>query len=179
MNDTAVNYANALYELALDENLLQEIREQLLQVEHLYQSNPDFVRLLSTPKLPKTERLSVLDGAFAGRVHPYMLSFLKLLCERGKSWDLSACAECFRARWNEEHGVLQATVVTAVALSESLSAKLRQRLSTITGKQVELTERVDPAILGGVRLEYGGVQLDGTVRSRLLGLEKTLSETVL
>ncbi|MBO4212071.1 MAG: ATP synthase F1 subunit delta [Oscillospiraceae bacterium] len=179
MNDTAVNYANALYELAQDEALLQEIREQLFQVERLYQSNPDFVRLLSAPKLPKAERLSVLDGAFAGRVHPYVLSFLKLLCERGRSWELSACVDRFRTRWNEDHGVLQATVVTAVKLSESLSARLQQRLSAITGKQVDLTERVDPTVLGGVRLEYGGVQLDGTVRGRLAGLEKTLSETVL
>ena len=83
MNDTAVNFANALYELARDENLLEEVREQLLQVDALYRENPAFVRLLCAPNLPNAERLAALDEAFSGRVHPYVLSFLKLLCERG------------------------------------------------------------------------------------------------
>lgn len=179
MNDTAVNYANALYELAQDEALLDDVRIQLLEVDRLYRENPDFVRLLCAPNLPKAERLSALDKAFSGRVHPYVLSFLKLLCERGRSWELSACVERFRTRWNEEHGVLQATVVSAVKLSENLSSRLQQRLSALTGKQVELTERIDAAVLGGIRLEYGGVALDGTVRGRLTGLEKTLSDAVL
>lgn len=179
MNDTAVNFANALYELARDENLLEEVREQLLQVDALYRENPAFVRLLCAPNLPKAERLAALDEAFSGRVHPYVLSFLKLLCERGRSRDLPDCTARFRARWNEDHGVLQATVVTAVKLSASLSSRLQQRISALTGKQVDLTERIDPTVLGGVRLEFDGVQLDGTLRSRLNGIEKTLSETVL
>lgn len=179
MNDTAVNYANALYELARDEGLLEDVRAQLFQVNDLYRQNPAFVRLLSAPNLPKSERLAALDNAFSGRVHPYLLSFLKLLCERGHSRVLSDCTEQFRSRWNEDHGILRATVVTAVKLSPALAERIRARLFGITGKQIDLTERLDPSVLGGVRLEFDGVQLDGTVRGRLAGLEKTLSETVL
>ena len=179
MTQTAQNYADALYELAADEGLVEKLYAQLGEVQSIFQANPDYVRLLSAPNLPKAERLAALDRAFGAQAHPYLLSFLKLLCERGHIRELDNCALRFHRRRNADLGILDATAVTAVPLRPALLEKLRQRLSALTGKQVHLRNRVDPAVLGGVRLEYDGNALDGTVRSRLSGIEKTLSETVL
>lgn len=179
MTQTAVNYADALYELARDEGLDREILEQLLAVRRLMQENPDYVRLLSAPNLSKGERLCALDEAFAGRVHTYLLSFLKLLCERGHIRTLADCVERYNARFNEEHGILMAKVTTAVPLSDGQTIQIRKRLSELTGKQVNVMHQVDPSVLGGIRLEYEGRELDGTLRQRLDGIQKTLSDTVL
>ena len=83
MTRIAKNYADALYELARDEALDEQIYGQLRGIRELLEAEPEYVRLLSAPNLPKPERLAALDEAFSGRVHPYLLSFLKLLCERG------------------------------------------------------------------------------------------------
>lgn len=179
MTQIAKNYADALYELAREEGLDQQIYEQLRQIRAMLEENPDYVNLLSSPNLPKPERLAVLDEAFSGRVHPYLLSFLKLLCERGHVRQLKDCALQFRRRRNADLGILDAVAVTALPLGQELQEKLRLRLQSLTGKQVELQVRVDPGVLGGIRLEYDGKALDGTVRSRLAGIEKTLSETVI
>ncbi|MBQ6281021.1 MAG: ATP synthase F1 subunit delta [Oscillospiraceae bacterium] len=179
MTQIAKNYADALYELARDERLDEEIYGQLRAVRELLDTNPDYVRLLSAPNLPKPERLAALDEAFSGKVHPYLLSFLKLLCERGHIRELKDCCVQYRRRRNADLGILDAVAITAVPLRAELQEKLRLRLQTLTGKQVDLQYRTDPSVLGGIRLEYDGKALDGTVRNRLAGIEKTLSETVI
>ncbi len=179
MTQIAKNYADALYELARDEGLDEQIYAQLREIQALMEENPDYVRLLSAPNLPKPERLAALDEAFSGRVHPYLLHFLKLLCERGHIRELKDCAIQYRRRRNADLGILDAVAITAVPLRAELREKLRARLQALTGKQIELQYRVDSGVLGGIRLEYDGKALDGTVRSRLAGIEKTLSETVI
>ncbi len=179
MNQTAKNYADALYDLARDEGLAEEILPQITGAAGLLGENEAYIRLLSAPNVPKPERLQALDEAFRGRVHTYVLSFLKLLCERGHIRELRACAKRYRSRYNEDHGILEATAVTAVPLRPELREKLSGRLSELTGKKVDLRTRIDPSLLGGIRLEYDGIELDGTLRQRLEGIRKTLSETVL
>ena len=179
MTQTAKNYGDALYELARDENLCPQISTELSGVCRLFRENPAYTELLSAPSVSKTERVGVLDEAFAGRVHPYVLHFLKLLCERGHIRELEQCGRQFRDRYNEDRGILAAVAVTAVPLTPELREKLRLKLGDLTGKQVEIHNRVDPSVLGGIRLEMEGRQLDGTVRQRLDSLKKTLSDTVL
>lgn len=179
MTQTAKNYADALYELALDEGLTERIRKELSAVNGVFAANPDYYSLLTAPNIPRQERLEALDQAFSGRIHVYLLSFLKLLVERGHIRALKDCVLRFRSRYNQDHGILEALAVTAVALRPEQRQKLTERLGSLTGKQVDLRNRVDPSVLGGIRLEYEGKELDGTVRQRLEGLKQTLSETVL
>ena len=179
MTQTAKNYADALYELAADEGLAKELYSQINEVKDILRNNPDYVRLLSAPNLTKAEKLGALDEAFSGRVHTYLLSFLKLLCEQGHIRELPTCAERFNARYDEDRGILNAVAVTAARLTPEQSARIARRLSELTGKKVDLRNRIDPSVLGGIRLEYDGKELDGTVRQRLDGLRKTLSDTVL
>ena len=179
MTQTAKNYGNALYELARDEGLAEELLPQLVGVDALIAENPDYLRLLGSPTLTKAERCAALDEAFSGRVHTYVLSTLKLLCERGHIREFHGCCAQYRCRRNEDAGVVEATAVTAVPLTPSVRQKLEDKLRAVTGRQIDLQLRVDPSVLGGVRLELEGKQFDGTVRQRLDGLRKTLSDTVI
>lgn len=179
MNGAAIIYADALYDLARDEGLTEQIYPQLSQTERLFSENPDYYRLLSAANVPKSERLRVLEEAFSGRGHPYLLSFLKLLCERGQIRALPECFRRFHQRRCEDLGILEVQVATAVPMNADQAKRLNLRLRELTGKRVELRCLVDPAVLGGVRLEYDGKELDGTVLRRLDGLKKTLSDTVL
>ena len=179
MTPMAKTYGEALYALARDEQLDQRILEELEMTAGLFRENPDYVHLLSLPSLPKQERCAMVDESFRDRVHPYLLNFLKILVERGAPAELSGCAEAYRRRYHEDHGILEVTAVTAVPLDEALSGKLHQKLEEKTGKTVVLNTRVEPDVLGGVRLEMEGRRLDGTVRSRLDAIEKLLHQTVL
>ena len=179
MTQTAKNYGNALYELARDEGLSEDIYAQFSQVTEIFSQTPDYIRLLSTPPVSKQARWAVLDEAFGGRLQPYLLNFLKILCQKGYIRQHGDCFAQYRSRYNEDHGILSAVAVTAAPLTPVLREKLVQKLCAVTGKQVHLELRVDPSVLGGVRLEMDGRQLDGTVKQRLNTLRQSLSQTVL
>lgn len=167
-------YGGSLYELALEEGLSQAIGRELAQVIALFDGNPDYWRFLSTLSIPKAERCAALDEAFGGRIQPYLLNFLKLLCENGTIGHLKGCAQEYRRRYNEDNGIVEVRAVTAVAMSQALRDKLKAKLEAALGKTVELQCRIDPQCMGGVLLELPGRQLDGTIRHRLDALGKTL-----
>jgi F-type H+-transporting ATPase subunit delta len=179
MTQAVSTYAQALYDLAKDEGLVQRILEELNVLKSVFDENPQYSKLLSAPDIPKQERCQILDQAFRGKAHPYVLNFLKILTEKGYPRHFSDCCTAYRNRYNQDHGILPVRAVTAVALTESQSARLCEKLQAITGKTIELTSRVQPGVLGGVRLDYDGKRLDDTVSHRLDAIRGLLKDTVL
>ena len=176
---TANTYAQALYSLAREEGLEKQILEELAVLEQAFAQEPSFLRLLSAPNLSKQERCGILDKSFRGRIQPYLLNFLKILTEKGYMRHFGDCCKAYRAQYNEDHGILTVTAVTAVALTGEQSDRLQTKLSKLTGKNVELICHVDPQVLGGVRLDYDGKRVDGTVKNRLDSIRALLKNTVL
>lgn len=179
MTEFAKLYGGSLYDLAAEEGLDERILGELDETVSLLAANPDYLRLLATPSIPKKERCALLDEALQGAVHPYLLNFLKLLCEQGAVRELTGCVRAYHLRFNQAHGVLEATAVSAVALSEAQADQLKQKLETATGKRIDLVTKVDPAVLGGIRLEMDGTLLDGTVQNRLASLRSRIAEATL
>ena len=176
---TANTYAQALYSLAREEGLEKQMLEELAVLEQAFAQEPSFLRLLSAPNLSKQERCGILDESFRGRIQPYLLNFLKILTEKGYMRHFGDCCKAYRAQYNEDHGILTVTAVTAVALTGEQSDRLQTKLSKLTGKNVELICHVDPQVLGGVRLDYDGKRVDGTVKNRLDSIRALLKNTVL
>ena len=179
MTETAKMYGGSLYDLAAEEGLETRILGELDEVQQLLKQNPDYLRLLSTPSIPKKERCGLLDEALRGQVHLYVLNFLKILCEKGTLRELSGCARAYRIRYNQAHGILEATATTAVAMTEQQAKSLHEKLEKVTGKHIDLKTKVEPAVLGGIRLDIEGTELDGTVRNRLAGLRSSIAAATL
>ena len=179
MTEIANVYGGALYDLAKDENLTDQFQQQLDVLDQSFAQEPAFVRLLSSPSLSKPERCQVIEDSFRSNLHPYMVNFLKILTEKGYIRHFSGCCKVYRDRYNTDNGILPVTAVTAIPLSDALRKKLADKLTTVTGKRIELTCKVDPDCLGGVRLDYDGKRLDDTVSHRLDSVRSLLKNTVL
>ncbi len=90
MTEIARMYGGSLYDLAAEEGLETRILDELDEAAKLIRDDPEYLRLLSTPSIPKKERCGLLDEAFRGQVHLYVLNFLKILCENGTLRELPA-----------------------------------------------------------------------------------------
>lgn len=179
MTEVGSVYGESLYELAKDESLGELIGKQLAVLQASFHQEPDFIRLLSSPNLTKAERCQILDTSFRSCVHPYLLNFMKILTEKGYMRYFSDCCDAYTEHYDQDNGILRVTAFTAVALSPEQESKLAQKLSRITGKEIALRNRIDPAVLGGVRLDYDGQRLDDTVSHRLDAIRDLLNKTVL
>ena len=161
-----------------EEQLTDTVLEQMQTIRQLFRENPDYVKLLSEPSIPKEERTKLLDTAFGTEAERYLVNFLKLLCERGILGEYSGCCEEFTRRYNVDHNIATAVVTSAVALTDEQMAALKDKLEKISGKTVTLTQKTDPTVLAGLKVELEGKQLDGTVKSRLDGLSRKLNELI-
>ena len=179
MTSVGTVYAQALYSLAKDEACCKVILDQLTVLQESFAAEPDFLRLLAAPNLSKEERCAVVDSSFRDKVHPYLLNFMKILTEKGYMRHFADCCKAYRQSYNQDHGILEVTAVTALALTGDQATRLTEKLAKVTGKTIDLVNRVDPSVLGGVRLDYDGKRLDDTVSHRLDSIGALLKNTVL
>ena len=179
MTGAAGVYGQGLYALAKEESLEEAILQELAALQTAFAEQPDFLKLLASSNVPKQERLDIIDNSFREKVYPYVLNFLKLLTEKGYITHFAACCETYREQYNEDKGILRVRAVSALPLTDSQKTQLTDKLASITGKKIDLICKVDNTVLGGIRLSYGGIQVDGTVQSRLQAMEKALKNTVL
>ncbi len=179
MTEISTVYGEALYSLAHEEGLVDEILPQLTLLERCFAEESAYLTLLSCPSIPKAERCALLDESLKKELHPYLLNFLKILTEKGYIRRFSACCACFRRNHYRDAGILPVTATTALPLSEAQSVRLREKLAAITQKTILLDNRVDERLMGGVRLDYDGKQLDDSICHRLDVIRQTLKNTVL
>lgn len=175
MTELAREYGEGLYDLAVDEHLTDELLDQAGVLLTAFREQPDFLRLLSNRALGVHERLGILDETFRNRVHPYLLNFLKLLCQRDALHEYAGCVEAYTAHYDADHDNALATVTTAVPLKEDQRTALLERLKQMTGRHVRLTEKLDPTVVGGVLLEMDGKRWDNTLRKRLEDMRQVIA----
>lgn len=179
MSEAAGVYGQGLYALAKEESLEDAILQELTALQTAFAEQPEFLKLLASSNVPKQERLEIIDSSFRGKVQPYVLNFLKLLTEKGYIAHFADCCETYHEQYNEDKGILRVRAVSAFPLTNSQKTQLTDKLIAITGKKIDLACKVDRSVLGGIRLSYGGIQVDGTVQSRLQAMEKALKNTVI
>ena len=172
-------YGQSLYDLAAEENLTDDILGEMEAVKGIFKENPEYITLLSEPSVPKKERLQLVDESLGSSLTPYHLNFIKILIEKGLLREYSACYKRYRKTDNESHGIAEALVTTAVALSDAQLSQLKEKLEKVSGKRVLLEQKVDADILGGVRVDLEGQLFDGSVKGRLSELRRRVDETVI
>ncbi len=171
-------YGQSLYDLAVAEGISDEILKEMEAVRSIFVENPDYVTLLSEPSIPKKERLGLIDEAFGDSLQVYLLNFIKILVEKGLLRSFSACFKRYRASYNSDHGIEDAVVTSAVPLKDDSFDQLKKRLESLTGKKILLKQKVDPDVLGGIKVELEDRLYDGTVKGRLKELGRRFEETI-
>ena len=167
MTATGNNYAEALFMLAREENLIDEFYEGLKLVEDVFVETPEYLQFLATPSIPKNERTAALAAAFEGKVNARILSFLQLMCEQGKAEQVFDSTEEFYRLREWAAGTVVAVVKSVVSLTETQKTDLIKVLEKRTGKKVSLNCVIDNTLLGGIAVELDGQLLDGSVKSNL------------
>ena len=174
----AQRYAVSLFEVAKEEKIQDEILENVKFLEEIFKENNDFFRLMNIPTVAKEEKIQLIDKVFEGNINLYVLNFLKILAEKGRTNYFFEMASYFKKLYNKENNIKEAVAVTAIPLNDNLKTKLINKLQEITGKRIVMTNEVDPSILGGIVLKMEDDQLDGSVKGRLDKLKSALSSQI-
>ena len=174
----AKEYGKALFLLTEEEGSTETVLSDIKIVKDAMLQHPSYEKLLDTPALPKNEKIALLDKAFAS-IDEMLLNFLKLLCEKRAIYLFPKAADEYLKLYDESRGVERVEAITAIPMTKTQIDALCIKLASLTGKQIVLKNTVDKSILGGMKLRYAGIQIDGSIQKRLESFEQSLKNIII
>ena len=170
-------YGDALFELALEENKIDDYVEEVRGVAQVLDENEDLTKLLNHPKIGKEEKIQVISQIFEGRISRELLGLLNMIVEKDRNNEMKEIFEYFIDRVKEYKNIGVASVVSAVELSDSQKAQVEKRLlETTKYVQFEISYEVDADLIGGMVIRIGDRVVDSSIRTRLYELTKELNK---
>jgi F-type H+-transporting ATPase subunit delta len=166
-------YAQAVFEIALESNILKEWQSDLRKIARLIQDT-EFASLIENPKLP-FELKAKLAREILGKINPMALNLVYLLIAKGKLKNAGQLADEYERLLNDHYGIKTAEVTTAIALDNTERERLSHHLEAIIGKKVSVNIQVNPDILGGFIARIDDSLIDGSIRNKLEMLKKSLA----
>ena len=164
----AGTYGDALFELAVEENLTDSLTEEILMVQTVLKENSDLEKILNHPEIPKQKKIQVIEDVFKGRISDALTGFLRIVVTKGRYKDLPDIFAYFIARVKEYKKIGVAEVISAVPLNENQKKKIEKRLlETTRYETMEIDYKVDESKIGGLMIRIGDRVVDSTLRSRL------------
>jgi F-type H+-transporting ATPase subunit delta len=170
----ARRYARALLDVARQQGTAAGIQDEIRSVGELLRAERELHSALTHPGMPAARRRAIAGSVFGGHGSALITRLLELLAERGRVALLPEIERAFAEAWNAERGVVAAEATSAVPLAAEQQRALADALRKVSGREVELQQRVDPGVLGGVVVRMGERTYDGTVRAQLTGLRRRL-----
>jgi F-type H+-transporting ATPase subunit delta len=175
MEEIARVYARALFEVAVEHDALDEIREQLDAFADAMNDNRDLAVFFFSPYFSAIEKKEGLERAVTD-ANPALRNFLEALIERHRMPAIYRIRTEFVSLWDQERKLLPVQITSAIELSADTVENLGRRIGEQVDRQIEVSAVVDPDILGGVVLRVGNVILDASIKNRLEQLRKQVAQ---
>ncbi|OGC79728.1 MAG: ATP synthase F1 subunit delta [candidate division Zixibacteria bacterium RBG_16_43_9] len=178
MTDQIVSkrYALALFNAAesAGEGLTEQVQKELSFISDLWEKNAELRAFFEAPQIPGEDKEKMLQLTFRGKISELLLQFLLFLLSKGRLVHILEINTRYDQLLKEKEGLVEAQVITASPLDEGLSVSLKEKMEKKTGKKVSLTYKVEPEIIGGIRVIVGNQIIDHSIRTELDKLRESL-----
>ena len=175
-NPIAMKYAQAIFELAEDAQAVDTVGKDLTVVADAIEGQRDLAIFLEHPSTPRDAKKEVMKEIFAREVGELTQKILLYLIDKRRETMIADIVLAYKNLTYEARGIVEAHVRSAMALTESEAARLTQALKKRSGKEVVLTQSIDPSLLGGLVVQMGDTLLDGSVKRQLAEMKDALMQ---
>jgi ATP synthase F1 delta subunit len=175
MEEIAQVYARSLFEVAEEKDKLDVVREQLGQFADALDESRELQTFFFSPYFSTEEKEEGLRKAVTG-ADEVIVNFLALLLENHRMPVIFRVRRDYDALWEDANKLLPVQITSAVALDPSVAERVGDEIGRQTGRTVELTTEVDPAVLGGIVVRVGNSIIDASIRTRLENLRKQVAK---
>jgi F-type H+-transporting ATPase subunit delta len=176
-NQLATKYAKAIYELAAEKNMLDQVEQELKLIESTMNAYSDLSTLIYHPRVLVKAKKETVSKIFSTEIADFVLKFLMLLLDKRRETALPAIICEYIKLANEARNIVEAEVTTAVPLDSNQQIALSNKLRLVTGKTVVLKAQIDKSIIGGVVVKIGDKLIDGSVARQLELFKNALLNT--
>ncbi len=176
MNESSigVRYAKALFLLAQEKNILEEVHKDMLLVNMVMTDNNRFGLYLNSPVVRPSQKRELISKVFQNQIHSISLNFLDLLIQNKRENYLDAIFRRFFTAYREYKGIKTAMITTATEIDQPTFAKIKELVSKIFKSEIDLRVNLDAALIGGYILRVEDQQYDASVATSLNRIKRTL-----
>ncbi len=175
LSKISVRYARALFAVARDQNLLDQVHADMELLGHASEEIPAFRSFLENPVMIPSAKRKLLHNMFEGNVSKLTLDFLDLIVKNNRLSFINGISRQFGDQYREFKGISSAILTTAEEIDEYTRDKIKQLILTDTKSKVLLEGKTDNEILGGFVLQIEDKQIDASVRTQLNKIKKELT----
>ena len=173
MNEIASRYAQGLYSIAIDSSKVNEWQAEVKVIYKLLLENREFLDVLNSAFLSLEEKEEMLDKTFKG-VNPNIINLIKLLVKNHRERFILDTLLAYNSFANESRGVKEGLLYSTYRLDDKTLEKITKKISEVEKVEVDLTNIIDPTLIGGVRVVIDGHIYDGSIKSHLAKLKESL-----
>lgn len=175
-SQAAIRYAKALIDLANEQGQIDAIYKDMEFVRDTVSANRDLGQLLNSPIVNVDKKVTILNSIFQDNVSSLSTQFMQVITRKGRESLLGEIADAYVEMVKKRKNIQSAVVTTATPLTEELRAELLELVKSWNNGEVDLTEKVDPEILGGFVLTVNDRMVDASVSSKFRQLRRTFAE---
>ena len=170
-------YGDALFEVAQEENKLDEFLEEVKTVQEILNENDELFKLMNHPKIVKEEKIKVLENIFKERISDELTGLMCLIVTKDHFQEMNSVFQYFIDQVKEYKNIGTAKVVSAVKLTEEQKDAVKKRLlETTKYVEFEMYYDVDPTLIGGMTIRIGDRVVDSSIKTKLHELTRELSQ---
>ena len=167
-------YAEALLELATEQGVVDELAGQVQELMPTISAGGDLHRLLANPAIGDNERGQIIQRVFEGKVHDLLYKMLRVLGDKGRLGSLPEVAGGYLLAVAEARGQVDVQAYVATELDAAAVKQVADQIGQALGKTVSLSQRVDPALIGGMKIKVGDQLIDASVASQLRNMKNKM-----
>lgn len=175
-NQTAERYAQALFDLAVENKQLEGFSTELKAIVGLLEDYPDLEKIFYHPQIQENDKKQLIKRLLKSTVSPLLMNFLLLIIDKGRETLLREISLYFQYLARQARGIMEVQVYTPLELSSENEIKLIEKLGELTGKEIQLTIIEEPALIGGLKLRIGDKLIDGSIQRHLESIRENLSQ---
>jgi F-type H+-transporting ATPase subunit delta len=170
------SYAQALYNAARAQGVVQRLIEESKMLASILNQKPTFRRFLESPNIPRDKKRDLVKRSFEDRINILLMNLLLMMVDRERAIILSEILEEFQEIAERAEGIFPATVVSARELGFQEKLRLKTSLEKYTGVHLRIRYQVRPALLGGIVFRFQDKLVDGSVRHGLDSIRRIFEE---
>ncbi len=175
MSRAAIRYAKAVLDLTSETNTSKEVYGEMKNIQKSIDGSRELQLMLKSPIVKQEDKRAVLQEVFQGNSKT-TLNLIDVLVDNKRANLLENVAESFIKQYNQQEGIIEAVVTTAIPLDENLEAQVLAKVKELTNAtNVSLINNVDPAIIGGFILRVGDMQYNASIANNFDQLKKELN----
>lgn len=173
----AARYAQSLLDLAVEQNKLDAVQADMKWVLNLLNENRDLALLLKSPIIKADKKEMTLAAIMQSHIQELSMNFLRLVARKRREHDIQAMAQEFLRLVADYKNIQQVVLTAAARVDAGLIDQVKTLTKEATGSEVEIIQRVNPALIGGFVLNIGDKQFDSSIATRIKRVKRKLTET--